>query len=569
MARCSTLTLVLAFLVSACLVSACLGAPSPEPFLGSNGGGSTNNNNNSTGGDVDLAVTVGLTAGTLAPGENITYEINVTNIGPGDVTDATLTVSFGAQLNNVLWSAVFIGAATGTSGGTGNIAETVSLPAFSSIRYTVTADISTGTLGTTLETTATVTAPVGTTDSNSSNDSAPSSLVIAENADLGVTVEGDGVFQDTGGSVTYVIRASNDGPLTATGASVSSTLPAQLGSLRLMAVVPSAGASSGRFPVNLGSSFFEDDAFTATSGSSVTYVLSGILDANASGTLSTTVTTTPPSGITDPFASNNSATDTATVQSRFDLRLSTPTLSLTVTPGGTTTYALTAENVGPGDATNVLVTHSVPAGLSNDSWNAVFSGGATGTVSGVGNVTETVDMPAGSSVVYTFSADVDGGAVSPLALTGSINDPTATSDPVSANDSLIVTDSLGPQVDLRMRMALEGAVVPGGSVVYLLIVSNLGPDAAIDATVADSFPTEVIATSWTTDLFNGAAVANGAGTGDIVGELADIPAGGVVLYRISADLSGAATSVSNTATVAPTAGSTELDNGDNSATVTQ
>ncbi len=91
--------------------------------------------------------------------------------------------------------------------------------------------------------------------------------------------------------------------------------------------------------------------------------------------------------------------------------------ALIYTPGGTSSYTLTVNNSGPDDAVNALVSDTLPAGVSiNGSWSCTPSGSAScisGSVSalasGTGNINQQVDIPAGSSVVFTvpvsFSSD--------------------------------------------------------------------------------------------------------------------------------------------------------------------
>jgi hypothetical protein len=49
--------------------------------------------------------------------------------------------------------------------------------------------------------------------------------------------------------------------------------------------------------------------------------LSGMIDPNATGTISNTVTVSPPAGVTDPNLSNNSSTDTDTLTPQADLAI--------------------------------------------------------------------------------------------------------------------------------------------------------------------------------------------------------------------------------------------------------
>ena len=96
----------------------------------------------------------------------------VTNNGPSDVTGAVVTDNFPAIFTGVTFTATQSGGASGfTASGTGNINDTVTMPAGSVITYIATGTISISATGT-LSDTATVTAPIGVTDPNLANNSA-------------------------------------------------------------------------------------------------------------------------------------------------------------------------------------------------------------------------------------------------------------------------------------------------------------------------------------------------------------------------------------------------------------
>ncbi len=88
-------------------------------------------NNNATDTDTinfkaDLKVTItdGKTA--IGAGQNDTYTIVLTNVGPSAVTGAMVSDSFPASFTGVTYTATQSGRASGfTATGTGNISETV------------------------------------------------------------------------------------------------------------------------------------------------------------------------------------------------------------------------------------------------------------------------------------------------------------------------------------------------------------------------------------------------------------------------------------------------------------
>jgi len=64
-------------------------------------------------------------------------------------------------------------------------------------------------------------------------------------------------------------------------------------------------------------------------------------------------------------------------------------------------------NAGPNAVTGAGVTDVVPSGLTGASWTCAPAGGAAcGAAAGSGNIAESVDLPAGGSVVYTLTGTV-------------------------------------------------------------------------------------------------------------------------------------------------------------------
>src|SRR6476469_1845649 len=175
----------------------------------------------------DLAITKNDGVTTATAGGSLTYTITASNAGPNNASGATVADTFPALLTGATWTCVGASGGTCTAAGSGNINDTVNIPAGGSVTYTVSANISAAATGT-LSNTATVTAPAGVTDPTPGNNSATDSDTLVAQADLAIT-KTDGVTTATpGGSVTYTIPASNSGPSDATGATVADTFPASL-----------------------------------------------------------------------------------------------------------------------------------------------------------------------------------------------------------------------------------------------------------------------------------------------------------------------------------------------------
>src|SRR5205823_875512 len=120
--------------------------------------------------DLRITVTDGLS--TIVAGQNDSYTIVVINNGPINVTGAVVTDNFPAIFTGATFTATQSGGASGfTTSGTGNVNDTVTMPAGSVITYRASGRISSSATGT-LSNTATVTAPAGVTDPDLTNNSA-------------------------------------------------------------------------------------------------------------------------------------------------------------------------------------------------------------------------------------------------------------------------------------------------------------------------------------------------------------------------------------------------------------
>jgi uncharacterized repeat protein (TIGR01451 family) len=117
----------------------------------------------------------------------------------------------------------------------------------------------------------------------------------------------------------------------------------------------------------------------------------------------------------------------------------------TATPGGTVTYTIVASNAGPSSAPGATVTDTFPAACTSVSYTSVASGGASGNTAGpaAGNIADTVNLPAGSSVTYTATCTISPAATGTLANTATVAAPAGVTDPTPANSSATDTDTLG------------------------------------------------------------------------------------------------------------------------------
>jgi uncharacterized repeat protein (TIGR01451 family) len=116
-----------------------------------------------------------------------------------------------------------------------------------------------------------------------------------------------------------------------------------------------------------------------------------------------------------------------------------------VTGGDTLRYDVSVENQGPTDAFGVEVVDLMPTDLQGVTWICTPSAGASCTASGVRDVIDLVDLPAGASVSYaieglvvTDSLSIDNTAEARLAL------PSTDPNEADNTDSVTVLTCEGP-----------------------------------------------------------------------------------------------------------------------------
>ncbi len=534
-------------------------------------------------------------SGIAVPGQVITYTILVTNAGPSDVSGASVVDDLPSSLTGATYTAAPSGGATGyTASGSGSIDDTdVDMPAGSTITYTVLATISPSATGT-LSNTATVTAPEGVTDTDTKNNSATDTdaltrltgLEITKTDNLGGTSAGAIGTAVPGQAITYTIIVANAGPSAANGASIIDALPSALSGATFTAAA--TGGATGFTPTGSGS--IDDADVDLPPGSTITYTLQATIAPSATGTLSNTATVTPPAGVINTDNGGSSATDTDTLTPEADLQITktdnlggsseTETVG-TAVPGQAITYTVVVTNAGPSNVTGATVVDTLLSTLTDATYTATETGGATGfTTSGSGSIDDTdVNLPAGSTVTYTLRATIASSATGTLSNTASVVAPEGVTDTDTDNNSATDTDGLTPEADLEITKTdnlggssitgTSGTALAGHGITYTIVVTNAGPSNADGASVVDTLPSTLSGATFTAVETGGASGFATSGTGNIDDTDVDLPAGSTVTYTVQGTIVTSATgTLSNTATVAAPEGVTDSNLDNNSATDT-
>ncbi|MFB0534622.1 MAG: hypothetical protein ACETWR_06540, partial [Anaerolineae bacterium] len=339
----------------------------------------------------DLMVSKQAKPASVVPGrDTITYTVVVTNPGPSHITGATLSDSF-PELVSPIWSCVTAGGATCGGSGSGDINDTLNLPEYSVVTYTITGTVKS--LATSLVNTASVSNPAY--ELNSGNNSATVTATLTPEADLSISKSSQRAGL-AGTPITYTIVVSNAGPSDAYGATVSDTVPAGVSGFT-WSCTTSGGATCG------GSNSGDiHDTVNVPVGGLVTYAVNGTVTTNEP--IVNTASVTAPAGVTDPVTDNNQAVDHSGSRIFLPLTMkgfvSAPDLVVDDLIATSNAVTVTIRNAGTAAVTDefwvdVYFDPRVTPSL-NQPWDTIADHGV------VWGITTTI--PAGGSLVLTTDA---------------------------------------------------------------------------------------------------------------------------------------------------------------------
>jgi uncharacterized repeat protein (TIGR01451 family) len=398
-----------------------------DPVPGNN---STTEETTITANWADLTVTKTDSPDPVSVGGTLTYTVTVVNNGPLAATAVTLTDTLPGTVTYVSNSQP---AYCSESGGTVtcNIGPMSSGGNFS-VDIVVTAPGTPGNINNAASVTGAETDP-----NPSDNLVFQSTTVTAPSADLSVTKTDspDPVLQ--GDDVTYTVTVANAGPLAATGVTLTDTLSSDL---TFVSTTPSQGTCNP--PV----------------GQTVTCDLGTI---SSSGSATVTVVATA-SGSTGTVS--NTATETTTVNEPLADLSVTKTGSADPVPVNTNlTYTLTVANAGPNDATGVVLTDNLPAGV-----NLVSTSGCAEDPNGAPTCSlGTIASGANASVDIVVTPTSVGTIINTAMVSGIETDP----DP-SNNSGTETTTVEPPDISVSPTSHDFGNVLVGDSSDVEITVSN-------------------------------------------------------------------------------------------------
>ena len=434
-----------------------------------------------SGQQIDLSLTQMISVSDPNVNEEVTFTIQVSNDGPSDASGVLVT-NFLPDGVTLLNSTPSRGSFNTTSGvwtlGILNNGNSETLNLVTRIDQVLTDAVNRA------EVTAAGQPDVDSTPANNDagEDDQASVTFSTPVADLSLTKSVSNETPNVGEVITFTVVLENEGPDNATGVTVFDLLPAGL-------QFNSNSLSAGQYNATTGIW----DLGVLQSGQSATLSINATVLTQGSQTNTASVATSDQAD-PDSIAGNND--DDEDDQESVEITPPVIDLSLTKTAaparpsvGDQVTFTVTASNAGPSDATGIVVTDTLPDGVTfvssdpsvgnfnfaNGQWTlGNLSAGATAFIDIVVVVDDFTDFTNVAEVTAANEFDVDSTPGNNDA--GEDDQAFVTVTPASADLSLtkIVSNNM-PNL--------------GDDVTFTVTLANDGPDAAMDIVVRDFFPT--------------------------------------------------------------------------------
>ena len=506
-----------------------------SPDTASDGGGA--------GGLADVSITKSADARIVANGGTVTYTLGVQNTGPSTAQDVVVS--------DALDPASFADVSAQSTQGSCDATVSCSLGALAAggtATITITATVRAR--DTTLANTARVSS--STPDPDDSNNTDSTTVIVPATADLSIAKTGS-PNPDQGTTTSYTLTVSNDGPDTAHGVAINDVLPSQF---------TATGASGAGFSCVLpsgpgGTVTCTSDAFAPTGGSPVQITITGTVAAGTAGQ-SQADSVTISSNSDDPDLSNNTAAFDQVIGPAADLSITKtalvsaggPEVTNRLSVGDTFVYSLDVTNNGPGPASSVQATDTLPTGIT-----LVSATPGQGNCSATGQtvVCGLNTISAGQSVLITLVVTVGpAGANSVIENTASVSSPTPDPNP-SGPTPASSTVGVGAVANLALSKSVSPqAAAVGDTLTYRLTATNdipsvegSNPPSGLGTTggvITDTLPPGLQFVSSSSCTAAGATVTC---------QLGPIAKGDVITASYTARVTAAAagTSVTNQATI--------------------
>ncbi len=464
----------------------------------------------------ELVIDKTVSADPATAGKALTYTITITNIGTAD--------SLGVTLEDTFDSDTTFNSASGTYGQMGNVISWTlnSLAMNTPMSYTLQVMVSNVLSGTTLTNMATVEAIEGMSATTSIDTDVEGALLSISKTDSADPVT-------VGDLLTYTITIENIGVADALNVVLTDTFDSNT---TFSSADPTATPSGNDVVWNVGTLVVgESDIYTLVVTVNETGIITGNTVSNNAkiiadnATLKTVIESTTVYTIPEPILTISKSADSV------------------VWAGDLLTYTITIENVGPGDATGVYITDTLPT-------NVTVSDDDGGT-EGIGTVTWDIDtISSGVSVEKTLIVVVSDDVVTNTILSNLVSvTSTELSGASDSADTTVWKEEPQPDPPILNIINLEShdPVMVSDYLTYTIIISNSGASEATNVVIEDILDSNVTYSSSS----NGGAHSVGTVTWNVATIDVDATISRTVSVIVNSDVVSG-TMLSNTAEVTST-----------------
>ncbi len=313
---------------------------------------------------------------------------------------------------------------------------------------------------------------------------AAQAAVKGSQADLAVTKTDSPDPVSPGGTLTYTIVVTNKGPKTATSVAMDDTVPS--GTTFSSISVPSAWSCTT--PAVGGTGKVHCTTGSMSNGQSATITLVAKVNSTVAAGTVLSNTAHVSAATSDSKTGNNAATAKTTVQTAADLSITKTANPSPAIAGTPLTYTIEVHNLGPGTATTVKMTDTIPSGEAFQQVSAPSGWSCTPpAVEASGTLTCTkTQMLNDEQATFTTAVMVAASTPGGTRYTNTASVSAATTDDVSTNNSATVQTLVVRHADLSVtKNGSPHRVRAGHRITYAITVRNDGPSEAKKPKVVD------------------------------------------------------------------------------------
>ncbi|ROS31553.1 DUF11 domain-containing protein [Cellulomonas sp. PhB150] len=391
-----------------------------------------------------------------------------------------------------------------------------------------------------------------------------SDLVVTADVDLAVAKTGPATVYP-GREVSWQVEATNDATNPVSDAVVTDTVPVGVedatwectSASAAVCPVPATGAAAGGV-VTVPLALLRDDAATITITGTATDALAGSSITNTAAITAASRTELTPTDNEDSW--------TTRVRALPDLAPTVTVDQALLEPTGPVSWTVDVANLAAadGDAPDAAVSVTVPPVVDR----TTLTPPAGCTPSPAGFLCSLGPLAAGGTATLAFAGtavgDVDVCTAGDSTFTATASTSSTDADPDNDVDSVAVPCTV--PVDLSITKTAPDEAALGDGLVYTVVASNAGPNAAPGTVVDDELPGALRDATWTCTVSDGSSCSPASGAGDVDAVVMTVPEGGAATVVVRGTV-GDASFIDNTATVTPCASCTDADLADNAASV--